>query len=104
LFRSAQVPASSPDSGAQSSEAESACAPDSGAQETRCAPDSGAPPQHYVVEEEGQRPRDPFAICQPLIKALTEAGITVSWGMPPEDRSEERRVGKGCRARCWRYK
>ncbi|WP_369274474.1 hypothetical protein AB5J55_35145 [Streptomyces sp. R11] len=81
----AQAPASSPDSGAQSSEADPACAPESGAQETRCAPESGAPPQHYVVEEESQQRRDAFTICQPLIKALTEAGITVSWGMPPED-------------------
>ncbi|MFC9008564.1 hypothetical protein ACFT3N_00540 [Streptomyces albidoflavus] len=76
---------SAPDSGAQSS----ASAPESGAQETRCAPKTGAPPQQDVVEE-GTQPqqapsRDAFAACQPLIEALTAAGITVSWGMPPAD-------------------
>ncbi|MFJ4356873.1 hypothetical protein ACIP25_11450 [Streptomyces massasporeus] len=82
----AQSSASAPDSGAQTPEPESRSAPKTGAQATRCAPKTGAPPQHYEVEEEGQRPRrDAFAICQPLIKALTEAGITVSWGMPPDD-------------------
>lgn len=78
----AQRGASAPKTGAQR---KTPSAPESGAQQTPSAPESGAPPHNYEVEEENQQRRDHFTVCQPLIKALTEAGITVSWGMPPDD-------------------
>ncbi|MFJ3878018.1 hypothetical protein ACIPW5_11220 [Streptomyces sp. NPDC090077] len=81
----AQASASAPESGAQSLEQADRCAPVFGAQATRCAPKTGAPPHNYEVEEEQQPQQDPFTLCQPLIKALTENGITVSWGMPAAD-------------------
>ena len=67
---------------------ESRSALKTGPQETRSALKTGPPPHNYVVVEEGpgRRPkRDAFAIIQPLVKALTEAGLTVSWGMPADD-------------------
>lgn len=80
-----QAVRSGPDSGPQSSADDSRSGPDSGPQKTRSGPDSGPPPHNYEVVEGGQRQQDPFTVCQPLIKALTEAGITVSWGMPADD-------------------
>lgn len=45
--------------------------PPSPSQKTQATPEAGQP--------------DPFQACQPLIRAMTEAGITVSWSMQPKD-------------------
>jgi hypothetical protein len=89
----AQEAASAPESGAQSDDQGSRSAPKTGAQEFRSAPVSGrsapktgAPPhspKEPATEEAGEP--DAFQICQPLITAMTEAGIVVSWSMQPKD-------------------
>lgn len=89
----AQESASAPDSGAQSGDQGSRSAPETGAQEFRSAPVSGrsapktgAPPHSpkELATEEPEKP-DAFQICQPLVTAMTQAGITVSWSMQPSD-------------------
>lgn len=92
---------SAPDSGAQESgsapvfgaQEGSGSAPKTGAQGEVCAPDfdscapkNGAPP-HTHKEQAGTRAGQPdgFQICQPLVKAMTDAGITVSWQMQASD-------------------
>jgi hypothetical protein len=69
---------SAPESGAQGFRS----APVSG----RSAPESGAPPHSpkELATPEAGKP-DAFQICQPLITAMTQAGITVSWSMQPKD-------------------
>lgn len=89
----AQGTASAPESGAQAETVPSSSAPDSGAQAKSCAPVSGAsapktgaPP--HTQKEQASAPAsqpDGFQICQPLIQAMTEAGITVSWSMQTKD-------------------
>jgi hypothetical protein len=90
----AQDAPSSPESGAQSSEDAPRSAPKTRAQENRSAPDfdasapkTGAPP-HTQTTQASQQPAgrtDPFAYIQPLIAAMTDAGITVSWSMQARD-------------------
>lgn len=89
----AQESATAPDSGAQSADQGLRSAPESGAQEFRSAPvsgrsapESGAPPHSpkELATPEAGKP-DAFQICQPLITAMTQAGITVSWSMQPKD-------------------
>ena len=89
----AQEVASSPESGAQSADQGSRSAPKTGAQgfrsapvSGRSAPESGAPP-HSPKELATGKPEKPdaFQICQPLVTAMTQAGIVVSWSMQPSD-------------------
>jgi len=92
----AQNSASAPESGAQDGEDRPRSAPKTGAQDSRCAPvfeasalKSGAPPHPHKEpagddSEEADEPDD-FQTCQPLIHAMTKAGITVSWSMQTDD-------------------
>lgn len=89
----AQGSASAPESGAEGADQGSRSAPESGAQgfrsapvSGRSAPDSGAPPHSpkELATPEAGKP-DAFQICQPLVTAMTQAGITVSWSMQPSD-------------------
>lgn len=91
----AQSSASAPSSGAQGSNHGPRSAPKTGAQENASAPvfDASAPktgaPPHTQKEQASQqagRP-DAFAYIQPLITAMTNAGITVSWSMQAQDMS-----------------
>src|SRR5688572_32477095 len=44
------------------------------------------------------------ALCLPYIQAMLQTGrTTFDVGERPQARSEERRVGKECRSRWWRY-
>ncbi|MFD7661020.1 hypothetical protein [Streptomyces sp. NPDC059788] len=89
----AQESASAPDSGAQTDDQGSRSAPKTGAQKnrsapvlSRSAPKTGALPHTQTTQagtEAGQP--DAFARCQPLVRAMTEAGITVSWSMKASD-------------------
>ena len=92
----AQDSTSAPKSGAQPADQGPRSAPKNGAREKVCAPDfdscapkNGAPP-HTHKEQAGTRAGQPdgFQICQPLIKAMTDAGITVSWQMQAADWNE----------------
>lgn len=90
----AQDAASSPESGAQTPKDTPRSAPKTRAQENRSAPDfdasapkTGAPPHTQTTQASQQatgRP-DPFTYIQPLIAAMTDAGITVSWSMQARD-------------------
>lgn len=90
----AQGFSSAPDSGAQKPENPSGSAPESGAQGSACAPtfgasapETGAPPHTHKEQASGELAGKPdaFQICQPLVQAMTEAGMTVSWSMKPSD-------------------
>ncbi|MEU0181816.1 hypothetical protein ABZ312_11595 [Streptomyces sp. NPDC006207] len=89
----AQNLASAPESGAQDPEGTPRSAPKTGAQENgsapvfdASAPKTGAPPHTQTTQaaSEAGRP-DAFQIIQPLIHAMTNAGITVSWSMQAKD-------------------
>lgn len=96
----AQDSASAPETGAQEGDKGSSSAPETGAQSSACAPtfgacapETGAPPHTQTTlasAEVGQQ--DGFQICQPLIQAMTEAGIVVSWSMKPSDWLEIARI------------
>ncbi len=87
--------ASSPKTGAQSPKEPPRSAPKTGARENRSAPDfdasapkTGAPPHTQTTQAapEGSPGRpDAFTRIQPLIAAMTAAGITVSWSMQAPD-------------------
>lgn len=90
----AQDFASAPETGAQSGDEGSSSAPETGAQAESCAPtfgacapETGAPPHTHkeLASGESAGKPDAFQICQPLVRAMTEAGITVSWSMQPSD-------------------
>lgn len=87
-----QSATSSPESGAQSGDQGPRSAPKSGAQENRSAPDfdasapkTGAPPHTQTTQASQQDRPDAFTYIQPLIAAMTNAGITVSWSMQAQD-------------------
>lgn len=88
----AQDSASAPESGAQDEKDPSRSAPKTGAQENRSAPTfdasapkTGAPPHTQTTQASQPDRRDAFAYIQPLIAAMTAAGITVSWSMQAPD-------------------
>jgi len=92
----AQDFASAPESGAQHPKDPSRSAPKTGAQENRSAPffgasapKTGAPPHTHKEQASGEASSsgqaDAFQTCQPLIDAMTQAGITVSWSMQTGD-------------------
>lgn len=89
----AQDAASAPEIGAQEADHGRRSAPKNGAQENRSAPifdasapKNGAPPHTQTTQASGEAGQlDPFQICQPLIHAMTAAGITVSWSMQPRE-------------------
>lgn len=95
----ARAESCAPETGAQDDEGRFRSAPKNGAQDSRSAPffsasapKNGAPP-HTHKEQAGsdsQQTAEPsaFEICQPLINAMTQAGITVSWSMQPSDWTE----------------
>lgn len=96
----AQASDSAPETGAQSPEETPSSAPETGAQDKSCAPtfgacapETGAPPHTQTTLASADVSQlDGFQICQPLIQAMTEAGITVSWSMKPSDWIEISRV------------
>ncbi|MBT2429410.1 hypothetical protein J7F02_28290 [Streptomyces sp. ISL-112] len=89
----AQDSGSAPETGAQDVETAPASAPKTGAQSSACAPvfdasapKNGAPPHTQTTQASEPAPEpDAFTRCQPLVQAMTEAGITVSWSMKPSD-------------------
>lgn len=89
----AQADASAPKTGAVHNEEVPRSAPKTGAQENRSAPvfDASAPktgaPPHTQTTQASQQAQEPdaFQICQPLVQAMTQAGITISWSMQPKD-------------------
>lgn len=89
----AQDSASAPTSGAQDPESRPRSAPKTGAQENASAPvfdasapKTGAPPHTHKEQASGSDGQaDAFKICQPLIQAMTEAGLTVTWQMQARD-------------------
>lgn len=86
--------ASSPKTGGQEGGRGPRSSPESGDRKTRSSPDfdrsspkTGAPPHTQTTQASQQatgRP-DPFTYIQPLIAAMTDAGITVSWSMQARD-------------------
>jgi hypothetical protein len=77
------------DSGPGGSENRTGRGPESGphnARNTNTNPPSGRTPEADAPNEAGQdRIPRAFDYIQPLIKAMTEAGMTVSWQMQPDD-------------------
>ena len=87
---------SGPEVGPQSTDPETPSGPEVGPQEVRSGPTFGAsgpevgppppspttnpPTQGWTAGQQG----DPFTACQPLIQAMTDADINVSWQMRPE--------------------
>lgn len=85
---------SGPETGPQDQGDPSRSGPDSGPREdrsgpgfARSGPETGPPspfPKEQASSEAPNHP-DSFSRCQPLVKAMTEAGIVVSWSMKPSD-------------------
>lgn len=84
--------ASSPEIGEQSGDQGRRSSPKSGERENRSSPDfdrsspkTGAPPHTQTTQASQPDRADAFTYIQPLIRAMTNAGITVTWSMPPRD-------------------